>query len=85
MTAHEDLADALAELLDSGDRPPCSWPDTTSWWLSDNAADRARAALHCDGCELLDLCHEAAESTRERWGVWAGRDRTPPPRRKARP
>lgn len=84
MTAHEDLRDALAALLDSGDRPPCCWPDVGPWWLSESASDRARAVEHCHGCAILDPCHAAAESTRERFGVYGGRDRTPAPGAKHR-
>lgn len=84
MSAHENLRTALAEQLATGTRAPCCWPDTSPLWTSESKTDREQAAEHCDGCALLALCHEAAESTGERWHVWAGRDRTPTTR-KARP
>lgn len=82
MTAREDLTAALVALLDDDDRPPCCWPDVGPWWISEDRTDRARAAEHCHGCAILDRCHAAAEETDERFGVWAGRDRTPKPRPK---
>ena len=67
MTAHEDLSAALVALLDDDDRPPCCWPDVGPWWISEDRADRARAAEHCHGCAILDACHAAAEETDETW------------------
>ncbi|WP_425607102.1 WhiB family transcriptional regulator [Ornithinimicrobium faecis] len=46
-------------------------------WTSEDAAERAVAARACQGCEVLALCGAAAGSTRERYGVYAGVDRTP--------
>lgn len=77
MSAREDLLADLGALLDSGDRPPCCWPDEGPLWLSDQRAERARAAELCDGCSILDACHAAAEESGERFGIWGGRDRTP--------
>lgn len=85
MTAHEDLTTALVAMLDANDRPPCCWPDSRAWWTSDRAEDRARAAGHCHGCTILGACHDAAEETNEKFGVWAGRDRTPVTKWKPRP
>lgn len=81
MTASDRLTAQLSALLDADDRPPCCWPDVAPWWLSDAHADRARAAEHCHGCAILDACRDAADENGERFGVWAGRDRTPKPRK----
>lgn len=48
----------------------------------EHAEDRAAAAHLCWACPLLELCHEAAESVDEAWGVWGGVDREPAPRPK---
>lgn len=74
MTAHDKLTGALVALAADGDRTPCAWPETLHWWTSDAAAERAEAALHCDGCAVLDACHDAAEENHELF-VWGGRDR----------
>lgn len=53
-------------------------------WTSEDATERAAAVVACRACPLLDLCAEAAASTRETFGVWAGRDRTAQPGRPRR-
>ena len=50
----------------------------------EDAEQRAQAAARCQPCPVITACALAAESTRERWGVWAGRDLSPS-KRKARP
>ena len=65
----EALTLALVDTL-----TPCRGSDA---WTSDDAEDRAVAVRACQSCELLDLCRAAADSTRERFGVWAGVDRSP--------
>lgn len=65
----EALTEALLDTL-----TPCRGSDA---WTSDDAEDRAVAARACQSCALLDLCGAAADSTRERFGVWAGIDRSP--------
>lgn len=54
-------------------RTPCHEGDD---WTADDPTAREAAALACRACPLLTDCHAAAESTGERWGVWAGIDRT---------
>lgn len=73
---HEALALALAEALEAGLRIPCASGDD---WLSDDATERADAAKRCAGCSCLTECAQAADSTKERWGVWAGVDRSSRP------
>lgn len=36
----------------------------------------------CHPCPLLQLCGAAADEDGERWGVWAGVDRSVSPKRK---
>jgi len=79
MTAAEQLTRRLVDLAAQGRRPRCGEPGGHQLWLSDNADDRALAATWCTGCSVLTECGAAADERGERFGVWAGRDRTPPP------
>ena len=83
VTASERLSLALAALADADQRPPCATAFVSHWWLSDDPDERAKAAELCRewACPILDACHDAAEAHRERFGVWAGRDRTMRPRK----
>jgi len=76
VSAHDDLQAALVAALDAGEPIPCRGP-RRRWWTSEAADDRDTAVTRCAPCPILDACHAAAESTRERFGVWAGRDRGP--------
>ena len=73
---HDRLAFALARLLANGSRPPCA--DGSGAWTSDDHDERALAARLCRPCPILTECGAAADSTKERFGVWAGVDRTQP-------
>jgi len=73
---HDRLAFALARVLAIGSRPPCG--DGSGAWVSDDRDERAMAARLCARCPLIVECAEAADSTKERFGVWAGVDRTQP-------
>lgn len=64
----------LLELAQRGERLRCSDPITNVMWTSESAADRATAALWCNGCDVLDLCAAVAVEEDHRWGVWGGRD-----------
>lgn len=77
--ASRRLAAALLNLADNGTSPRCTGSDR-DYWTSDDAAKRELAAGWCHGCPVLDLCRQAADEHRERWHVWAGRDRTRKPR-----
>jgi hypothetical protein len=83
--ASERLTQALAELARSGELHHCGDPSTGWMWLSDDVEDRALAIKLCRGCPVFDLCGEAASLQRERFGVWAGRDRTRSPGKVGRP
>lgn len=75
LTPGELLTLALRSALESGNRPPCTGP---AWrrWTSESADERAEAARLCGPCSITDACRAAADYHRERWGTWAGRDRT---------
>jgi hypothetical protein len=72
---HDRLAFALARVLANGSRPPCG--DGSGAWVSDNRDERAMAARLCARRPLIVECAEAADSTKERFGVWAGVDPHP--------
>ena len=73
---HDRLAFALGRVLANGSRPPCA--DGSGAWTSDDRDERALAARLCRPCPILTECGAAADSTKERFGVWAGVDRTQP-------
>jgi hypothetical protein len=78
----DQLTRALIDAAAQGMRPHCS--DAGSWlWLSEDPADRREAARRCHGCVVFDPCGQAAEARQERFGTWAGVDRTKAPGRKA--
>jgi len=79
MTAAEQLTRALVGLATEGRRPRCGEPGGHAMWLSDDPADRAQAARWCAGCPVLAGCGAAADEHDERFGVFGGVDRTPPP------
>lgn len=60
---------------------PCVGRDE---WTSEDPAARAVAAVACTGCPLVVMCGAAAESTDERFGIWAGIDRSPTKTKRAR-
>ena len=74
--ASDALTTALISLVPRGIRPRCSDPETHYLWLSEDQAERKQAARWCVGCPVLSECDTAARANRERFGVWAGRDRT---------
>ncbi len=78
MTAAEQLTRALVDFAAQGRRPRCGEPGGHELWCSDDATDRAQAASWCTGCPVMDECAAAADEQAEKFGVWAGRDRTPP-------
>ena len=77
MTAQGQLTRALAQLLDRGRRTPCQQSGSTrDYWTSDVREEREWAAASCRFCPVLPECRAAVEQMKERWGVWAGADRT---------
>jgi Transcription factor WhiB len=78
MTAAETLTNALTEMVDHNQRPPCA--GHADQWTSDNRRQRANAARACQSCPLLTPCGQYADAIKARHGVWAGIDRTPRPR-----
>lgn len=69
---HERLTVALDRLAASGGRPVCAGAEAAAW-TSEDAEERAIAALFCGGCPVLLVCGAAGEL--ERFGVWGGVDR----------
>jgi hypothetical protein len=75
------LAEALAELANDRIKVPCAEDLATDLWFAETPAERAEAATWCDGCAVFTECAAASVEVRPRFGVWAGRDWTPRPRR----
>jgi Transcription factor WhiB len=71
------LDDALWQLAKLRRRPRCAEPEDYNLWVSDNQAERQRAAKLCNGCVVLELCFRAAAERSERHHVWGGKDWTP--------
>lgn len=77
------LSVALAEAAEDGITVPCAEDLTTDLWFAETPAERAGAAADCDGCAVFIECAAAAVEIRPRFGVWAGRDWSPRPRKVA--
>lgn len=76
---HLALADGLRASIVQELKIPCAPPWIgESPWLSDDPEIRKRAAESCFDCPVLDECREAG--SKEHFGVWGGKDRTPIPR-----
>jgi hypothetical protein len=73
-TATAQLNRRLLDLAQRGDRPRCSDPVHHTLWTSEDQHDREIAAAWCVGCNVLQLCGDAAVERDERWGVWASKD-----------
>jgi len=71
------LSAALARLNEDERFTPCALGGPDGIWTSEDADERAAAVLLCWPCPVLAECGAAAVEGRERFGVWAGRDRTP--------
>lgn len=67
---------ALLVLSSRGERPRYGDPVTHEMWLSEDEDERAAAASWCEGCQVFAECSNAAEAAGEKFGVWAGVDRT---------
>lgn len=79
MSAIDDLNRALANLAEWEMPPPCVG---SSSWVSEDHDERAMAARLClTSCPIVPECHAAAEAAGERFGVWAGVDRSNKPTR----
>lgn len=76
MTARDRLDRALLDMAARGQRPPCGQPWGDGLWTSESHEDRARAAVLCRPCPLLEPCAATAEEADERHNVWGGRDWT---------
>ena len=78
MTARMRLQQALDEALALGLIVPCLG---RAEWISDRLADRTGVALECSPCPALTECAAHADELRPTWGVWAGHDRSPQPKK----
>ena len=72
---------ALAELVDTGQRPACV--REPGLWVSDDPTDRDIAVVRCTGCVVIAECAAAAKEIHAHFGVWAAHDRTTQPRKRA--
>ena len=77
-----DLRHALDHLENRGLTTPCQ-REHGDRWISEDPDEREWAAHCCRTCPVLRECAKAADENKERFGVWAGRDRTPTQRKKA--
>jgi hypothetical protein len=68
------LTRALINLATSGQRPHCSDPEKHPFWLSENPAERKRAARWCGGCPVISECREVGKH--QSFGVFGGKDFT---------
>jgi Transcription factor WhiB len=75
--ASERLTQSLINLAARGLHTHCSYPETSYLWLSEHPAERADATQLCHGCPVIMECWAASVARDERWGVWAGIDRSP--------
>ncbi len=85
MTAAEVLGHALLELAERHLTTPCQGRHRDRW-TSDDATQREWAAHSCRLCPILAVCCLAADEQGERFGTWAGTDRTvvtPKPKRES--
>jgi len=73
--------DRLAELYAEGIGWPCL--GLGELFLSDDPHERRQVAPLCLTCRVLIECRLEAGAHDERFGVWAGADRTPKPNRPA--
>jgi hypothetical protein len=80
VTASERLTASLADLETAGESWPCRGRDE---WISEDHHERAAATELCAGCPVFDLCAAMAAETNTKFGVYAGTDLTPTPKRKA--
>jgi hypothetical protein len=70
----DKLTRALINAAARGVRPRCGDYETSYLWLSEDAGERQLAALMCAGCAVLQECDEVGQH--QRFGTWAGTDRT---------
>ena len=77
------LALALDDLATRGRSTPCQIDPAP--FTSDRPAERREAAEACAPCPILDACRDSADTLRESWHVWGGRDRTPTTTRRKKP
>lgn len=67
---------ALHEALDAAGPVACRGV-SSDLWTSERADDRQAAAYRCAGCPVIVPCAAYSAAAREKFGTWAGVDRTP--------
>lgn len=70
-----DAAAALAELQGVLSRHVTPCQRAPELWTDGTAEDAVLAAQMCQRCPVLQECGDYARAARERWHVWAGKDR----------
>jgi hypothetical protein len=60
-----------------GVRPRCGDYETSHLWLREDEHERQQAARMCVGCFAITECDAVGQY--QRFGTWAGRDRTRAP------
>jgi hypothetical protein len=78
--ANDQLTKALINAAARGIRPRCGDFEVSHYWLSEYEGERALAASWCTGCAVFAECGEVGQH--QRFGTWAGIDRTVKPGRK---
>src|SRR5438309_1022996 len=68
----------LADVLDEVGPVACQGIHA-DLWTSEDPDEREGATYRCVGCPALDACGAFADLARERFGVWAGKDKTKGP------
>ena len=74
------LSAALLTLAARDQRTPCQGR-YSELWTSEDHTQRAETIPLCAGCELITKCADYATELKASFGVWAGKDRTPTPRK----
>ncbi|MGI8590800.1 MAG: WhiB family transcriptional regulator [Nakamurella sp.] len=74
---------ALHEALDEVGPVACRGADA-DLWTSERADERESASHRCAGCPVIGACGNYATVAREKFGTWAGIDRTKPSRKAIR-
>ena len=78
--ANDALTRALINAAARGDRPRCGDGEISWMFLDEDPRPRAIAATYCAGCPVWAECDEVGRH--QRFGTWAGQDRTRPPGKK---
>jgi hypothetical protein len=81
--ANDRLTQALIRAAAPSQRPRCGDSEVAWMFLDESPQTRAIAATKCTGCPVFEPCD--AVGVNQRFGTWAGVDRTRAPGKKLRP